>query len=503
MGRVLTNNTAFAVAREATLGVLPGSPIWKTLEPNGIPNFGSDVTKVAREPISKDRQRRKGTTTDLDSGVELEHDTTMEVLYDFIEGFCFAAFNGPIKWSAIDTDQVTAVVSTGYTVSANGDEPDGTLIYARGFDIAGNNGLKVTAGTSTGTEVKAAGLAAEASPPTNVTLDVCGVRGASGDIEIDASGDIISTVLDFTTLDLTAGQFLFVGGTEDVNRFATDVSGGGTPNRGMVRIVSIATNKIVTDKRGVTFSVDNGAAKLIDLYFGKFGRNVTVDDADFLELSFQFEAEFPNLETPGPGDEYEYAKGNFCNTLGFNFPLTNKADFTAAFTGTDTEPPSTTRATNADTPIAPEQTVAFNTTPDIIRLRVTQTDESGLTTDFKDAKVTFNNNVGPEKVIGTLGAKFMNYGNFFIDIESQIVFTDSDVVAAIRNNTTVTMDFGVRNDDGGFMVDVPSMTMGGGGRDYPINESVLLNFTAEAFQDPTLGTSVGFSMFAVIPAAAP
>lgn len=49
-------------------------------------------------------------------------------------------------------------------------------------------------------------------PPANVELDVTGVQGASGDIEIDANGDLTSTILDFTTLNLTPGQMIFIGG---------------------------------------------------------------------------------------------------------------------------------------------------------------------------------------------------------------------------------------------------------------------------------------------------
>ena len=65
MARVLTNTTALAYAIESSQGVLPGSPSWKSLEPNGINSFGAEITTVARSPISKNRQRRKGTVVDL------------------------------------------------------------------------------------------------------------------------------------------------------------------------------------------------------------------------------------------------------------------------------------------------------------------------------------------------------------------------------------------------------------------------------------------------------
>ena len=91
--RVLTNNISLAYAIETSFGVLPASPEWKLLEPNDITTFGATITTVPRAPIAKDRQRRKGTVTDLESNAEFEHDLTLESFIDFAEGFVFANFN--------------------------------------------------------------------------------------------------------------------------------------------------------------------------------------------------------------------------------------------------------------------------------------------------------------------------------------------------------------------------------------------------------------------------
>ena len=49
MGQTKTNDFQMAYAFEASPGVLGGSPIWKTIEPNNIPAFGDTISKVARE----------------------------------------------------------------------------------------------------------------------------------------------------------------------------------------------------------------------------------------------------------------------------------------------------------------------------------------------------------------------------------------------------------------------------------------------------------------------
>ena len=113
--------------------------------------------------------------------------------------------------------------------------------------------------------------------------------------------------------------------------------------------------------------------------------------------------------------------------------------------------------------------------------------------------VTLNNNVSPEKVLNNLGAKYMNTGNFEVDIESSLLFTNRLVVDRIRDNTTVTMDFAIKNDDGGIFMDIPAMTLGDGTKDFPVNESINISVGCMAFEDPTLGTSLGTTMFPYLP----
>ena len=88
MPRVLSNNSSLAYSIETALGV-PGAS-WALLEPNEISQFGTEVTTVARDPISKTRQRRKGTITDVNSGIGFAADLTLSSFRDFIEGFVFA-----------------------------------------------------------------------------------------------------------------------------------------------------------------------------------------------------------------------------------------------------------------------------------------------------------------------------------------------------------------------------------------------------------------------------
>ena len=494
MGRVLTNNTSLQYAIEESLGVLPSSPVWNELEPNTFGTIGSTITTVARNPISRNRQRRKGTVTDLDSAAEFEADLTKSHYRDFAEGFVFANFTGAEIYnpSAVDADSYT--VATGSALTAN------TLVYGRGFGTSVNNGLKIVDSGATTTDVPVTtALVGEGSPPSGATVEVAGFRTAAGDLDVtDVSGTRVTItsalgIFDDPGLGLAPGAAVYFGGEAAINRFSD------ADNLSYVRVVSVTSGTLIVDRTQQTWVVEDNTTQEVDMYVGQFLRNVPTDDANFLERSFQFEIGYPNLANP-PGDEYEYAEGNYCNTLAINMPLTDKMTISPAFVGTDTQPPTGTRRTNAATPVTPTQTGAFNTTADCARLRIAGVDETGLTTDFKSVTLTLNNNVSPEKVLCNLGARFMNFGNFEVNLEAQLLFTSSAVSTAIRNNTTLILDFAVRNDDGAIYIDIPAMTIGGGGKDFPVNESVLINITGEAFADPVLGSSIGTTTFPFIPA---
>jgi hypothetical protein len=506
MAKVQTESCGFAYAIEDSLGSVGVTTTWKTLEPNDIGSWGAVPVKVARDPISNDRMERKGVNVDVDSTVEFAHDLTKAAFLDFIEGFAFVSALYPygsgttrigVQRSGALFENLSAVNSTssfdhdtlGVTLTA------GLLVYTRGFTTSANNAMWEvdSGGSATSTVVTSAPTDETPGNTANATLEIAGVRGSSGDIDWTyTTKTLSSTTLDFTTLGLSAGQVIHIGGLTSTNQFAEGTGYG--------RIVSIAANAIVLDKVSGDLATANGteAGKSIDLLFGAFIRNVATTDSSYSAKSYQFELTMPELGGAGV-DRYQYAKGNYANQVTFNLPLAEKATIDFSFVGQDVEDIVSSQKTNADTPQTVVQDDAYNTTADLARIRLQESDETGLTTCFKSLSLSLNNQVSPEKCLGTEGASDHNVGKLQVRADMEVTFDDEDIMQAITDNETVTMDFILKSDDGGIAVDIPSMTLDGSNLSLPRNETVKISPTGAAFKDATLGYSIGISIFPALP----
>lgn len=523
MGRILTNNSSFAYALEATetegsrgIGFLPGedpgdgggaiagTPTWKLLEPNEISAFGAVISTVARNPIRRARGRQKGTISDLDSSVEMESDLTVDAFRDFAEGFMFTTFSNidlifRAANAATTADTYTVPsLTAGQAAKLQSDANIDTILFASGYLLAANNGFKHldTAAAATNTTLAVEENLADETAPANAILEIAGARLADGEMDLtiaaavpNVSGRIGTLNFDNvnpTTLGLVRGQAIFVVLTSVI--------------RGYARVTAFDTSTITIDRMDAALVAAAPTGATTSIYFGQYIRDQQSDNAFFLQRSFQFEADLPGLAANGLDSEFIYAKGNFCSTLNITADLSDKALVSLGFVGTDTDPPTGSRKTNADTPLLPLGTTAFSTVADFARLIVRDVDEDGLTTDFKSVELSIDNNVSPEKVLGVLGARFVNFGNFFVDLSAQILFTSGEVLDRIRNNTTVGLDLFFKNGDGAIAFSIPSMTLGDGSLELPVDETVLLNITGEAFEDAVTSASLGISLIPAIPA---
>ena len=126
-----SNKVGLRYAEETfgSIGVLPTTPEWQALEPNSYGDFGPQISTVARSPINKSRQRKKGVVVDLDASAGFQSDFLQKSMYDLMQGFMFA------DWREKANAVPTAVTGTGYTVgSSASDFAEDDLVFAEGYN---------------------------------------------------------------------------------------------------------------------------------------------------------------------------------------------------------------------------------------------------------------------------------------------------------------------------------------------------------------------------------
>ncbi len=460
-----SNKTVLSVATESsTIGTLPGSPVWTELEWNSLDTWGATISTIARNPVSTDRMQKKGAVSDLDSAVGFQTDLTCSAFETFRQGFFYANNQSQQR---VNPTAIAASTDT-FTHSAITAIPANSLIFARNFSNSANNGLHVVTSSTTITTVVTSALVDESSPPTGSRFDVAGYKGTTGDIELDASGNLISTTLDFTTLGIQVGQSIYIGGSAALNQFAT------ATYKGLARVRAVAANLITLDKRDWTVgAADDGSAKEIHIYIGSFISNVPQDDSDFLEETYTFEGKFEGLEA-GNTIVYEYPNGCKPNDMVLDFPLGENAGVSYSFIGLDTPVPTATQDATGSR-VSTYDTDAFGTTSDCARLSLKDSSLTDYTTRFKNLSLTIANGVNPEKTICSLGASDMNIGDFIVSGSAQVLLSDEDMISAVRNNETTTLDYAMKNDDGVIHLDIPEMTFGTATKSFPESASVLLD----------------------------
>ena len=480
VNKINSNVVETAYAEESSIKTLPGTPIWRPLDVNSFTDFGGSISKVSRNPFRTDRQMRKGQTTDLDAAGTVNHDLVQLGLQDILQGFFFADLRNKIEFGG--AGEITGV-TTGpdtYTAASGLDAYDvGDLVFAAGFTNAANNGLKEVT-TVTATVLTVAETLVAETPAATATLVKVGFQFASGDLEVDMTGSLpqlTTAVKDLDELGLVPGEFIYIGG--DAAAYQFDASG-----MGFARVRSIDTNAIVIDKCQADMVTDTAAAKTMRVFFGRVLKNEV--GTDIVRRTYNIERQLGAPDDASPSEiQSEYLTGAVPNELTFNIPTADKAMLDMAFVAMDHEQVDGATGLKSGTRIAAVEESAFNTSSNVplINLAIVSDVDENPTPLFAFAEemtITVNNNVSPDKAIGVLGGFDASHGNFEVTGSLTAYFMDVDSVAAVRDNSDVTMDMHLVKENAGITIDIPLMSLGDGRLDVAQNEAIKIPLTQEA-----------------------
>lgn len=460
--KIPSNSTGLRYAEEASLKVLPGSPVWRPLEPNTYADFGGEITTLPRNPINPSRQRKKGVTVDLDASAAFNTDLTQENLQDLLQGFFVADLR-------TKKELPVAIVDTGgtgddYEPASGGDAyVPFDLLFAKGFDDAENNGLKVVTGTPVASSVPVTTPLTPATAQTG-TISHVGFEFASGDVDIDATGTLpalVSTVKDLTTLGLTIGEWVFIGGDLAAQQFVSAL------NNGFARVRSIATNRIEFDKTDSTMIDETGTGLTIRLFFGRVLKNES-DPTLQVRRTYQLERTLGAPDDALPTEiQAEYVVGAVPGELTMNVVTADKLNLDLLFTGVDSEQIDGPTALKTGTRPAIVEADAFNTSSDFSRIKMAlvvpgDAAPTPLFAFLQELTLTLSNTLSADKAVGVLGACDVTAGSFIVGGSLTAYFANVAAIAAVRDNADVTLDFSIVKSNAGMTFDVPLITLNDG-----------------------------------------
>lgn len=496
VNKIDSNITGLRYAEEASLKTLPGSPVWKPLEPNSYNDFGGNLSKVARNPINPSRQRKKGVVTDLEASGGFNSDFTQTNLQDLMQGFFFADFRA--KGESADVPAVDGT-NDEYEITDTTDFFVGSLVLASGFTNSANNGVKLVDTVTASTAIAVAeDLVAEASPPATSKVVVVGFEGSAGDLEIDATGSLpalISTTKDLRQLGVIPGEWVFIGGDEASEQFAEE------ENNGFKRVRSVAQNRIEFDKSDLPMTTDDGATKTIRVFLGRVLKNEL--GTLIKRRTYQLERTLGAPDTAQPTQiQSEYLVGAVPNEFTLNVPTADKINSDLTFVALDYETRTGAVGVKAGDRPSIVEADAFNTSSDVTRLRmalVTDGDEAPtpLFSFVTEATFSINNNASAAKAVGVLGGFDTIVGTFAVSGSVTAYFSSVTAVEAVRANSDVTIDIAAVKNNAGWVIDLPLIALGDGRANVEQDQAITLPVSMDAATAASIDANLDYTLLMV------
>lgn len=492
--------TGLRIAEEsADIGVLGGSPVWLAQEPNSYGDFGVEITTVARNPISDDRQAKKGMVTDLTASGGFITDLTHVNIQEPLQGFFFADLRRQTEFGGASqiTDVTTSYnAASGFTFAIN------DLIFASGFNNAQNNGFKLVTAAS-GTAVTAAGLVAEAAPPAEAKLVLVGKQFAAGAIDIDASGSL-PAITGSGLLTPPPGTWVFLGGDAAITKF---VNAG---NNGFKRIRLATATRWDFDKSITAMVTEASTTETIQIFLPRALKNEV--GALIKRRTYQLEQTLGAPDNALPSQvQSQYIIGCVANTLQMQIGVADKVTCDLGYMGLNGETRTGVQGVKTGARPALVEQDAFNTSSDFSLMRVSPVQTSGATSTplfgfLTELTLNINNNAEACKAIGVTGGFDITVGKFQVDGELTAYFTDVAVIEAVKSNASVTLDMAMVKDNRGVVVDIPLITLGNARlnieQDRPITIPCNFNAASGAQVHPSLDHTLWMGFFDYLPDAA-
>ena len=448
-----------------------------------------------------------GETAGVADTVALQH-TTGGVTYYGNEGRTEAdtgvgATTTKVTGSGDDALTVTVTYGNGITWLA------GDLLFLSGNNDVANDGIKVVSSIADNVITTVENLTTDAAPASTAKMTTVGHQFAADDLNVVVSGDLPTITsdisFDFSTMGLIPGEWIFSGGDTAATQWAN------AENNGFARVRSATATAITLDKTDSTMVAETlSGGETVQLFFGRVLKNET--GTSIKRRSYQLERLLGAPDDSAPSDiQAEYVTGAVPSEFELRIPAADKVVANLTFIGANHV--LYDAATSLKTGARPdlEEADAFNTSSDVPRIRLavvsaTDANPTPLFAFVTELTISINENVTPEKAVGTLGAFEVTAGTFEVGGEMTAYFADVAAVQAVRDNADVTFDVALVKDNAGMIWDMPLVALGNARLNVEQDQSIKLpleNMAATGAKvDPTLNHTLLMVFYDYLPTAA-
>ncbi|RUM97914.1 hypothetical protein EET67_09880 [Pseudaminobacter arsenicus] len=443
------NRIRVTTVRETSLGETPTTPRMRTARLTGeslqyAPQF------VQSQEIRDDRMNadpvKINETNQGAINFELSFPVDDSPMSDFIRSLMFNPWvNLPLRDNdgtadSVITDIGTVADTIEFTTGAA--FVVGHLVRTTGFTTSANNKLaRVTTGGATSLVAAGAGYVAEAAPAAAARVKVVGFEGAAADITALADG-LGSTALDFTTLGLSVGQWIKIGGTGAAYRFATEACNG------FARVTAIAAGKLTLDNLPTGWAADVGTGKTIRVFAGDQVKNGVT------RTSLTIERGFMGQTTP----TYIAQRGMVVAQAEMNF--TSEQVISGSFTISGMTGEQSTTSLD-DAPEAATTNAIMSANVNVGRIA-----EAGATVAspnwIRSLQLRANNNLRMISAVGNVGAVDIGVGDLTVELTLETYFGDNAMLAKLLAGTPSNVNARVTKNSQALIMALPRVTYTGG-----------------------------------------
>lgn len=474
----MTDSSSVRVSyvKEATKNTTPSNPTMQILRLTDF-SLGTQNKTVVSEQIDSSRmasdQILTGTSLSGSMGFEFSNTHFDDFLVASLLGTRTKLFekSGATECGAVTLTSTFGVNSGGATAV------DRHLLRASGYTNSANNGLHVVA-SSTGTTIVVDSTLANESSTSTCFLKIVGFRGETSDITATSTG-LGSTTLDFTTLGLVVGQWISIGGSTTIEKFATSALNS------FARITAIAAHALTLDNLPTGWTTDSGTGKTITVYISDYvrvGSTVTGN-------TFTFETAYLGQATPS----YFVDSGVHVNGMTLNAPTQDKLTGSFDLLGLTSSTPATSGISGATYTAIPSDTI-YNTSSNTSRIT-----ENGATlgTNYVTSfTLNVTNNLEEIEGIGSLSALDIRKGDCTVTGNFVTYFSDLSIYNRARALTNTQIMVALNMSGKAYVLYFPRVQLSAprpnpGGR----NQDVTCDATFNASKDSTTGTNMQIDMF--------